>query len=90
MEVWQSLVIAAVLKTVVNREVAWVQILPLPLRGVSSSSLLPDVTSGWCSGNTTRLHCKVAQWESRALLMPWLQVRVLPLQLKGVTAYHMG
>lgn len=66
MEVWQSLVIAAVLKTVVNREVAWVQILPLPLK------------------------CKVAQWKSRALLMLWLQVRVLPLQLKGVTAYHMG
>ena len=26
--------------------------------------------------------CKVAQWKSRALLMLWLQVRVLPLQLK--------
>ena len=27
--------------------------------------------------------CKVAQWKSRGLLIPWLQVRVLPLQLKA-------
>lgn len=59
LEEWQSLVIAAVLKTVVDRKVAWVRILLLPLK------------------------CKVAQWKSRALLMLWLQVRVLPLQLKA-------
>lgn len=76
------MVIGAVLKTVVNRKVVWVRVLQLPLRGVSGSSPLLDVMSSWCSGNTTRIHCKVAQWESRALLMLWLQVRVLPLQLK--------
>ena len=27
--------------------------------------------------------CKVAQWKSRALLMLWLQVRILPLQLNA-------
>ena len=77
------MVIGAVLKTVVNRKVVWVRVLQLPLRGVSGSSPLLDVMSSWCSGNTTRIHCKVAQWESRALLMLWLQVRVLPLQFNG-------